>query len=138
MFLGARYGLRLLPKPSEPSRSCQNSPKPKTSVRGIDCDYYRNNQSPPDFSRSLKLPCLVSFPYIFRSKESIATISEVIRALPTFPDFVRTLPKAQKNTVFGVFPNFFRYEESIATVSEAIRELPNVTTATTFPKSPNE
>ncbi|KAJ8983752.1 hypothetical protein NQ317_017855 [Molorchus minor] len=57
-------------------------------------------------------------------EESIATIPETIRDLPTFPQFSRSLKPS--------------YEESIATVSVAIRELPNLTTATTFPKSPNE
>ncbi|KAJ8970955.1 hypothetical protein NQ317_000641 [Molorchus minor] len=92
----------------------------------------------------------------------------MIRAFPTFPDFpefVRTLAKA-KYAVFGVFSHIFwvrgidcdysrndpnppdlsrtlrslkpPYEESIATVPVAIRDLPNLTTATTFPKSPNE
>ncbi|KAJ8980358.1 hypothetical protein NQ317_019245 [Molorchus minor] len=102
---------------------------------------------------------------LFMSTESIATIPEMIRALPTFPVFARTLPKA-RNTVFGVFPYIFGcresittipetiralpifpelfrsintpYEESIGTVPVAIRELPNLTTDTTFPKSPNE
>ncbi|KAJ8974930.1 hypothetical protein NQ317_005399 [Molorchus minor] len=137
-------------------------------LRGIDCDYSRNDTSPSDFSRIFPMPKTTVFgvfPYIFKSKESIATIPEMIRELPTFPDFARTLPKAG-NTVFGVSLNIFRceesiatipetiralptfpvfseslkppYEESIATVPEAIRELPNLTIATTFPRSPNE
>ncbi|KAJ8964846.1 hypothetical protein NQ317_007202 [Molorchus minor] len=46
----------------------------------------------------------------------------MIRAFPTFPDFVRTLPKAI-NTVFDVFLYIFKCEESIATIPETIRAL---------------
>ncbi|KAJ8977250.1 hypothetical protein NQ317_007427 [Molorchus minor] len=93
-------------------------------VQEIDCDYSRNYPSPPDLTRTLPKP------KITLSKESIATISEMIRALRTlseFSDFVRTLPK-DRNTVFGVFLHIFRCEESIAAIPEMIRALP------TFPE----
>ncbi|KAJ8982013.1 hypothetical protein NQ317_004100 [Molorchus minor] len=94
-------------------------------VRGIDCDYSRNDPSTPDFSRTLpkaRNTVFGVFHHIFRCEESIAAIPETIRALPTFPEFSRSLKPS--------------YEES--TVPEAIRELPNMATATIFPKSSNE
>ncbi|KAJ8973272.1 hypothetical protein NQ317_005695, partial [Molorchus minor] len=110
--------------PSTPDFS-RTLPKPKTTVRGIDCDYSRNDPSTPDFSRTLpkaRNTVFGVFHHIFRCEESIAAIPETIRALPTFPEFSRSLKPS--------------YEES--TVPEAIRELPNMATATIFPKSSNE
>ncbi|KAJ8977411.1 hypothetical protein NQ317_003192 [Molorchus minor] len=119
---------------------------PNYPVRGIDYDYSRNHPSPPDLSRTLpkhKTTVFGVFAYIFRFKESIATIPEMIRAFPTFPEFSRflrgidcdysrndpsppdlapTLPKPE-TTVFGVFAYIFRCEESIATILETIRAL---------------
>ncbi|KAJ8981581.1 hypothetical protein NQ317_002609 [Molorchus minor] len=66
-------------------------------VRGIDCDYSRNDPSTPDFSRTLPKPKTTVFgvfAHIFRSKESIATIPEMIRALPTLPEFSRFFPNS--------------------------------------------
>ncbi|KAJ8974421.1 hypothetical protein NQ317_015476, partial [Molorchus minor] len=112
---------RALPIFPELSRSL----KPPCLVRGIDCDYSRNDPSTPDFSRTLpkaRNTVFGVFHHIFRCEESIAAIPETIRALPTFPEFSRSLKPS--------------YEES--TVPEAIRELPNMATATIFPKSSNE
>ncbi|KAJ8979904.1 hypothetical protein NQ317_004898, partial [Molorchus minor] len=88
-------------------------PKPKTTVRGIDCDYSRNDPSTPDFSRTLPKP-----------KTTVRGIDcDYSRNDPSTPDFSRTLPKP-KTTVFGVFAHIFRCEESIATIPETIRALP--------------
>ncbi|KAJ8978750.1 hypothetical protein NQ317_015660, partial [Molorchus minor] len=68
-----------------------------TGVRGIDCDCSRNDPSTPDFSRTLPKPKTTVFgvfAHIFRSKESIATIPEMIRALPTLPKFSRFFPNS--------------------------------------------
>ncbi|KAJ8981354.1 hypothetical protein NQ317_002892 [Molorchus minor] len=68
-----------------------------SAVRGIDCDYSRNDPSPPDFSRIFPMPKTTVFdvfPYIFRLKESISTIPGMIRALPTFPGFSRFSPNS--------------------------------------------
>ncbi|KAJ8938053.1 hypothetical protein NQ317_016821, partial [Molorchus minor] len=75
------------------------------SVRGIDFDYSRNDPSTPDFSRTLPKPKTTVesvFPYIFRSRESFATIPETIRALPIFSE----LSRSSKTTVFGVCSYF--------------------------------
>ncbi|KAJ8981655.1 hypothetical protein NQ317_000883 [Molorchus minor] len=82
-------------------------------VRGIDCDYSRNDPSTPDFSRTLPKPKTTVFgvfAHIFRCEESIATIPETIRALPIFPELSRSLKPP--------------CEESIATIPEMIRALP--------------
>ncbi|KAJ8977145.1 hypothetical protein NQ317_010412 [Molorchus minor] len=73
----------------------RNDPSPP--VRGIDCDYSRNDPSTPDFSRTLPKPKTTVFgvfAHIFRSKESIATIPEMIRALPTLLEFSRFFPNS--------------------------------------------
>ncbi|KAJ8983768.1 hypothetical protein NQ317_006100, partial [Molorchus minor] len=70
----------------------RNDPSPP--VRGIDCDYSRNDPSTPDFSRTLpkaRNTVFGVFHHIFRCEESIAAIPETIRALPTFPEFSRSL-----------------------------------------------
>ncbi|KAJ8969320.1 hypothetical protein NQ317_011440, partial [Molorchus minor] len=85
--------IRALPIFPELSRSL----KPPCLVRGIDCDYSRNDPSTPDFSRTLPKPKTTVFgvfAHIFRSKESIATIPEMIRALPTLPEFSRFFPNS--------------------------------------------
>ncbi|KAJ8967214.1 hypothetical protein NQ317_006020 [Molorchus minor] len=85
--------IRALPIFSELSRSL----KPPCLVQGIVCDYSRNDPSPPDFSRTLPKPKTTVFgvfAHIFRSKESIATIPEMIRALPTLPEFSRFFPNS--------------------------------------------
>ncbi|KAJ8969777.1 hypothetical protein NQ317_016554 [Molorchus minor] len=79
-------------------------------VRGIDCDYSRNDPSPLDLSRTLPKPKTTVFgvfSYIFMSKESIATIPEVD---PSTPDFVRIFP--------------ILCDQSIATIPETILALP--------------
>ncbi|KAJ8979430.1 hypothetical protein NQ317_018051, partial [Molorchus minor] len=99
--------------------------KQAEQVQEIDYDYPRNDPSPPDLSRTLPKPKTTVFgvfPYIFKSKESIATIPEMIRALPTFTDFAQTLPKA-RNTVS---------KESIATIPEVIRALPTLSEFSRF------
>ncbi|KAJ8970525.1 hypothetical protein NQ317_013693 [Molorchus minor] len=66
-------------------------------VRGIDYDYSRHYPSPPDLFRTLPKPKTTVFgvlPYIFKSKESIATIPEMIRAFPNFPEFSRLCPNS--------------------------------------------
>ncbi|KAJ8982680.1 hypothetical protein NQ317_017671 [Molorchus minor] len=101
----------------------------KESISTIPGDPSTPFQDFPDFLRTLpnaRITVFGVFAHIFRSKESIATIPEMIRALPTLPefsDFSRTLPKA-RNTVFGIFHYIFRCEESIATIPEMIRALP--------------
>ncbi|KAJ8963721.1 hypothetical protein NQ317_012376 [Molorchus minor] len=85
MFLGARNRLQLFPKRSEHSR-----------VLGIDCDYSRNDPSPPDLTRTPPKPKTTVFgvfPYIFRYRESIWITPEAIQAPSNFPDFSRALPK---------------------------------------------
>ncbi|KAJ8977120.1 hypothetical protein NQ317_005248 [Molorchus minor] len=89
-------------------------------VQGIDYDYSQSDPSTPDPARTLPKARTIVFdvlPYIFRLRESIATIPKMIRAFPIFPDFpefVRTLPKAK----------YAVSKESIATIPEMIRALP--------------
>ncbi|KAJ8982371.1 hypothetical protein NQ317_006958 [Molorchus minor] len=78
--------IRALPIFPELSRSL----KSPCLVRGIDCDYSRNDPSTPDFSRTLpkhKNTVFGVFAYIFRTKESIATIPETD---PSISDFRQT------------------------------------------------
>ncbi|KAJ8978947.1 hypothetical protein NQ317_018422 [Molorchus minor] len=92
-------------------------------TQGIYCDYSWNDPSTPDFSRIF--PILSE---LFRRPETPCLVRGIdcdySQNDPSPRDFFRRLKPS--------------YEESIATVPEAIRELPNLTTATTFPKSPNE
>ncbi|KAJ8980839.1 hypothetical protein NQ317_018420, partial [Molorchus minor] len=84
--------IRALPISPELSRSL----KPPCLVRGIDCDYSRNNPSPPDLSRTLPKPKTTVFgvfTHISWYRESIWTTPEAIQALPNCPDFSRALPK---------------------------------------------
>ncbi|KAJ8981582.1 hypothetical protein NQ317_002610 [Molorchus minor] len=120
---------------------------------GIDCDYSRNDPSPPDFSRIFPMPKTtvfdtqgIDFDYSWNDPSTpdfsriFPIFSELSRTLetpclvrgidcdysrndPSTPDFSRTLPKP-KTTVFGVFAHIFRCEESIATIPETIRALP--------------
>ncbi|KAJ8978476.1 hypothetical protein NQ317_006753 [Molorchus minor] len=122
-------------------------------VRGIDCDYSRNDPSPPDISRIFPMPKTTVFDtqgidcdYSWNDPSTpdfsriFPIFSELSRTLetpclvrgidcdysrndPSTPDFSRTLPKP-KTTVFGVFAHIFRCEESIATIPETIRALP--------------
>ncbi|KAJ8980220.1 hypothetical protein NQ317_010216 [Molorchus minor] len=60
--------IRALPIFPELSRSL------KTTVRGIDCDYSRNDPSPSDLAHTLpklKIAVFGVFTFIFKSKESI-------------------------------------------------------------------
>ncbi|KAJ8981813.1 hypothetical protein NQ317_007399, partial [Molorchus minor] len=68
-------------------------------VLGIDCDYSRNDPSPPDLTRTPPKPKTTVFgvfPYIFRFKESIATIPEMIQAFPTLPELSRFCPNSSE------------------------------------------
>ncbi|KAJ8953968.1 hypothetical protein NQ317_015565, partial [Molorchus minor] len=97
-------------------------------VRRIDYDYSQSDPSTSDLARTLPNAMTIVFDvftYIFRSKESIATIPEMIRALTTFPDFARTLPKA-RNTVFGIFPYIFRVQGIDYDYPETIRVPPEL------------
>ncbi|KAJ8974951.1 hypothetical protein NQ317_016184 [Molorchus minor] len=124
LFFGARNRLRLFPKLSEQSRLLPNFPEyvrtlPKAgnTVRGIDCDYSRNDPSLPDLARTLPKP-----------KTTVRGIDcDYSQNDPSLPDLARTLPKP-KTTVFGVFTYISRYKESNATIPEMIRALP------TFPE----
>ncbi|KAJ8966229.1 hypothetical protein NQ317_013403 [Molorchus minor] len=68
-------------------------------VPGIDCDYSRNDPSHPDLTQTLpkrKTAMFGVFHHIFRSKESIATIPEMIRALPTLSEFSPIFPELSR------------------------------------------
>ncbi|KAJ8947605.1 hypothetical protein NQ317_004881, partial [Molorchus minor] len=80
MFLGARNRLQLFPKRSEHSR-----------VLGIDCDYSRNDPSPPDLTRtprSLKPPCLVSFLTFSGTGNRFGLLPKRYKHPRTFPIFL--------------------------------------------------
>ncbi|KAJ8952737.1 hypothetical protein NQ317_007948 [Molorchus minor] len=85
----------------------------------IDYDYSQSDSSTPDLARTiLKARTIVFdvFPYIFRLKESIATIPKMIRAFPTFPEFSRFGPTLSRRLETPCL-----VQESIATIPEMIK-----------------
>ncbi|KAJ8980952.1 hypothetical protein NQ317_001215 [Molorchus minor] len=79
--------IRALPTFPEFSRFCPNSPE----VRGIDCDYSRNDPRPPDFpdfSRSLKPPCLVSLLIFLSPRNRLRLFLKRSEHSRLFPNYV--------------------------------------------------
>ncbi|KAJ8973270.1 hypothetical protein NQ317_005693 [Molorchus minor] len=132
--------IRALPTFPELSRFCPNTPEGYKHrvwylplyfrVQGTDFDRSQNDPSTPELARTLSKPKIIvfgAFAHIFKSKESIATIPEMLRALPNYPDISRTLPKA-RNTVFvwGIDCDYSRSDTNTPDFARIIPILPEL------------
>ncbi|KAJ8980688.1 hypothetical protein NQ317_006084, partial [Molorchus minor] len=90
-------------------------------------DYSRNDPSPPDLSRIFPKPkstVFGVFPYIFRTKETIATIPEIIRALPTFSRIFPILPELSRRLETPCLGIDYEYPRNDPSPPDLSRTLP--------------